>query len=72
MIEKIMTAIISAMVILFMFCMVSIAAAVVKIADNGLDCAYDEERFEAIEKDNRVQQRQLNDLMYPGVYNGVH
>lgn len=30
------------------------------------------ERIEAIESMNRVQQLQLNDLMYPGEYNGVH
>lgn len=31
-----------------------------------------EGRLDAIESKNRIQQLQLNNLMYPGEYNGVH
>ena len=60
------------LIVVVVFSIVSIAAGVIEIADTGLNCKTDEERFEAIESMNRVQQLQLNDLMYPGVYNGVH
>lgn len=72
MIEKIKEVFGTLLILIVVFSIVSIAAGVIEIADTGLNCKSDEERFEAIESMNRVQQLQLNDLMYPGVYNGVH
>lgn len=60
--------------LLMAIALVSIAWDIDRAADRSTDQAIQlsKERFEAIESMNRVQQRQLNNLMYPGAYNGVH
>lgn len=65
MIEKVTGYFLLVAILISVVCLISIAISLSKIT-------VDEERLEAIESMNRVQQLQLNDLMYPGVYNGVH
>lgn len=65
MIEKVTGYFLLVAILISVVCLISIAISLSKIT-------VDEERLEAIESMNRVQQLQLNDLMYPGEYNGVH